>query len=303
MTAHAAARTALISRARQSDGVFTVSDARDCGVTFRMLQHLEQRQEIVRIHHGVYRFAHVPVTAIGMLRAALAATDGRAVASHSSAAMLLGLQDVPVGLPEITMTTHDGHVPRLHRVRVHKSRDLPAGDRTQVRRIPCTTGSRTLIDLCSRFPEDVNMHRVDQAICAGIASRTTIHTRAMELKSGRRGVRKLAEITAPDADGTFWSALERAFGENIRRYGLPSPEYNAPIDVAGRRFYADALWQSSGLVVELHGIAFHSMPSDRATDDERVNAFVSVGLRTLVFGWRQVLYEFDEVARIIRQAL
>jgi very-short-patch-repair endonuclease len=303
MTSHASTRTELIAHARRRDGVFTVSDARGCGVTHRMLQHLEQRQEIVRVHRSVYRFAHVPVTAAGMLRAALAASSGRAVASHSSAAMLLGLHDVAVGLPEITIPTHDGHVPRLHRVRVHQSRNLPADDRTQVRGIPCTTGSRTLIDLCSRFPEHVNMHRADQAICAGIASRGTLHARATALKSGRRGVRKLAEITAPEADGTFWSALERAFGQNLQRYDLATPEYNAPINVAGRLYYADALWRPSRLVVELHGMAFHRMPADRASDDERLNAFVSIGLRTLVFGWRQVMYEFDEVARVIRQAL
>jgi hypothetical protein len=169
--------------------------------------------------------------------------------------------------------------------------------------IPCTTGSRTLIDLCSRFPEDVNIHRADQAICAGIASRSTLHTRATALKAGRRGVRKLAEITAPEADGTFWSALERAFGSNIRCYGLPTPEYNKPITIAGRLYYADAMWQPSGVVAELHGMAFHSLPFDRANDDERLTAFVSIGLRTLVFTWRQVLYEFDEVARVLRQAL
>jgi hypothetical protein len=115
MIVHANARKALIAHACRRDGVFAVSDARDCGVTHRMLQHLEQRQEIVRIHFSVYRFAHVPVTPVGMLRAALAAPNGTAVASHSSAAMLLGLKDVPIGLPEITITTHDGHVPRLPR--------------------------------------------------------------------------------------------------------------------------------------------------------------------------------------------
>jgi very-short-patch-repair endonuclease len=258
---------------------------------------------VVRIHQGVYRFVHVPVTTAGLVRAALAATDGTAIASHSSAAMLLGLRDVPVGLPEITLVSRKRNVPKLRRVRVHSSRELPAGDRTQIRGMPCTTGSRTLIDLCSRFPEAVNMQRADQAICAGIASRNTLHARATALKSGRRGVRTLAEITAPDADGTFWSALERAFGENVRRYGLPAPEYNAPLEIAGRRYYTDALWRSCGLVVELHGMTFHSMPSDRANDDERLNALVCAGFRTLVFGWVQVMYEFDEVAQVILSML
>jgi very-short-patch-repair endonuclease len=103
--------------------------------------------------------------------------------------------------------------------------------------------------------------------------------------------------------GTFWSALERAFGANIRCYGLPIPEYNAPLDVVGRRYYADAFWRSGGLVAELHGLAFHTQPADRAGDDERLNAFTSSGLRILVFRWNHVMYEFDRVATTIRQAL
>jgi hypothetical protein len=294
---------ALIAHARQHDGVFTTADALTCGVTQPVLYRLCRRGEIIRVHRNVYRFAHVPVTPVMLVRAALAATGHNAMASHSSAALLLGLNDVPLSMPEITMTGRQRHMPRLDRVRVHTSRDLPAQDMTHVRGIPCTTGSRTLIDLCARFPDAVNIQRADQAICAGIAARTTLHARATALSNGRQGVRTLAQITAPDADGTFWSALERAFGANIRRCGVPVPEYNAALDIAGRRYYADAFWQSDRLVAELHGLAFHTQPSDRASDDERLNAFTSSGLRILVFRWYDVMYEFDHVAHTIRQAL
>lgn len=293
----------LIAHARQNDGVFTTSDALECGVTQRMLDRLCRHGEIIRIHRGVYRFAHVPVTPVMLLRAALAASGGTAVASHSSAAMLLGLNDVPFGTPELTLAGRRWHVRRHDRVRVHTSRDLPAQDQTLVRGILCTTGSRTLIDLCPRFSDAVNIQRADQAICTGIAARHTLHARAAALSNGRKGVRTLAEITAPDADGTFWSSLERAFGANIRRHGLPVPEYNAPLDIAGRRFYTDAFWQPDRLVAELHGLAFHTQPAHRASDDERINAFTSAGLRILVFRWSQVMYEFDDVAGTIRHAL
>lgn len=297
------AETLLIARARPHGGVFTTSDARACGVTQRMLHGLVERGEIVRIHRSVYRFAHVPVTPLVLLRAALAATNGNAVASHSSAAMLLGLDNVPLGTPEITVGYHNGATPRLDRVRLHTSRQLPAEDHTHVRGISCTTGSRTLIDLCPRFSDAANIHRADQAICSGIAARHILHARATALSKGRRGVRKLAEITAPDADGTFWSALERTFGAKIRQHGLPVPEYNASIDIAGRRYHADALWNPQRLVAELHGLAFHTQPTDRARDDERTNAFTGAGLRLLVFRWDDVMYNFDHVARVIRRTL
>lgn len=139
-------KTALIKHARQRDGVFTAADAYACGLTRRMLQGLDRRGEVARIHRGVYRFAHVAVTALLLVRAALAAAGKAAVASHSSAAMLLGLDHVPIGTPEITVT--GAYVPRLKRVRVHSTRDLPSEDRTQARGLACTTGSRTLIDPC-----------------------------------------------------------------------------------------------------------------------------------------------------------
>jgi very-short-patch-repair endonuclease len=303
MTTRTNARSALIARARQHDGVFTTSDAHECGVTQRALRCLVERGEIVRVHRGVYRFTHVPVTPVIQLRAAPAAASGNAVAPHSSAATLLKLNDVPVGTPEITVVSRDVNLRKLHRVRVHTSRDLPDRDRTRVRGIPCTTGSRTLIDLYPTSPEAVNIHRADHAIGAGITTRTTLHARATALKSGRKGVQKLAEVTAPGADGTFWSALERAFARHIRRSGLPNPEYNAAIDIAGRRYYADAMWRSRELVAELHGLGFHRLPPDRARDDERLNAFTRAGLRTLVFRWWQVMYEFDTVACAIREAL
>jgi very-short-patch-repair endonuclease len=172
-----------------------------------------------------------------------------------------------------------------------------------VRGIPCTTGSRTLIDLCPHFSDAANIHRADQAICAGIATRHILHARATALSRGRRGVRALAEITAPDADGTFWSALERTFGTRIRQHGLPVPEYNAPIDIAGHRYYADALWHSRRLVAELHGLAFHNRPDDRARDDERNNTFTRAGLRVLIFRWSDVMCNFDHIAHVISESL
>jgi very-short-patch-repair endonuclease len=297
------AKTVFIARARPHDGVFTTSDALACGVTPRMLEGHMERGGIVRIHRGVYRFAHVPVTPVVLLRAALAATNGDAVASHSSAAMLLGLDQVPLATPEITVRYHNGATPRLDRVRVHTTRRLPSEDQTRVRGIPCTTGSRTLIDLCPRFPDLTDIQRADQAICSGIAARHILHARATALSKGRRGVHKLAEITAPDADGTFWSTLERTFGAKVRQHGLPVPDYNAPIDIAGRRYVADAMWSPQRLVAELHGLAFHARPADRARDDERTNAFTGAGLRLLVFRWDDVMDNFDHVASVVRRIL
>ena len=160
-----------------------------------------------------------------------------------------------------------------------------------------------LIDMCGRWTETERIDAADRAICAGIASRPVLHQRAQQMCRGRLGVSTLVHITAPGADGVFWSALERLFGANLAGSGLPMPRFNAPLRYRGRLFYVDALWEAEDLAVELRGLQFHSARADRLRDDERANVFTQVGLRPLVFGWRDVRETFDEVAGEIRMAL
>ncbi len=63
----------------------------------------------------------------------------------------------------------------------------------------------------------------------------------------------------------------------VRRLGLPSPEVDHPVRVAGRRRYLDLAWPNAKVAVEFDGFVPHS--TRRVFDDDRVrqNGLVADG--------------------------
>lgn len=295
------ARATIAALAQAQHGLFTVGEARAHGVSDRVLAGMVQRGELVRAHLGVYRMAAAPWTWTERQHAAVRAGGPKACVAYSGAATLLGVPGVPVGRPEILVPTT--RLLRIDGVRVHRTRDLPPEDVTIVEGVRCTTGPRTVVDLAGRFSHTRRIALVDDAIACGAATRGRMFARATALRMGRAGVATVVDVTAPGADGTFRSTLERRFAHGVRREGLPAPDYNRPLRLRGRVYVPDALWGHRDLVVELHGLRFHDTPADRGRDDERLNAFTEMGLRVLVFTWRQVLDEFAEVARLLQTTL
>lgn len=298
---HPRALEALRALALRRQGCFTTAEARAAGITHRALQGLVSRGDVERVSRGVYHFTAVAWNWDGRLVAGLLAAGPEACVSHASAAHLLGLDGLPRGRPEVTVA--GTRLPIIEGIRVHRTRALEACDVTETAGMRCTTGSRTLVDLAGRLSASRRVALVDDAICAGVAGRARLHERAVALGQGRKGVSTIAAITAPGAEGTFWSALERRFGGGIKARGLPTPRYNAPVRWRGHTYYADALWDGASLVAELHGLRFHRAPADRQRDDERFNAFTLAGLRCLVFTWRDVFEDMAGVAATIAAAL
>lgn len=291
----------LVAYALPHDGVFTWDEARYLGVGRWTLLGMIARGEVARLYEQVLHFCVVPLTEQGRLRAAMKAAGGLAVVSHSSAARQLKIPGAPSGRPELTM--RGSIAPAIDGARVHRSRSLPDEDVISVRGMSTTTGPRTLIDLAARQSVNDRLDLLDRAICARVASRAVVCARAEALSNGRHGVRTLYEATRPGADGEFWSRLERTFGGGIRVTNLQMPEFNVPLRYRGRRIVVDALWRREALVAELRGLQFHSTPEHRLRDDERQNIATQMQLRCLVFGWRQVMEAFDEVADQIGRAL
>lgn len=291
----------LITLARPRDGIFTRFDAHARGVTSRQLRQLRQGGVIDERYPGVFAFTAIPVTPRGQIRAAVAAGGGMAAAGYSSAALLLGIDENPRGRPEII--TRARVAPQLHNARVHRTRALPASDLTTREGIVTTTGPRTVVDLSTCRDRLDAIDAVDRAICARAGSRASIHQRATAMCNGRAGVSNVLEVTAPGADGVFWSALERLFGDQLRRTDLPQPQLNAPLRHRGRLIVVDGLWPQYDLVVELNGLRFHSLRHDRLRDDDRANVMAQLRLRLLVYSWRDITERFDDVAAEIRSAL
>jgi hypothetical protein len=117
----------------------------------------------VLVARGLYRVNGSPVTwhqrALG---ACLLAGPG-AVVSHRSAAVIWGLSGFRPGPLEITVPP--GRSARNALAAVHRSIDLPRGDRTVHDRIPVTRPARTVIDVAGRVSPELLEEGVDDALC------------------------------------------------------------------------------------------------------------------------------------------
>lgn len=148
--------------------------------------------------------------------------------SHRSAAALWELLPASDGPIDVTVPGAGGRR-RRRGIRVHRSLILVHASVTCRRGIPVTTPPRTFSDL------------------KRIASAT-------ELRRASRQADVLGlPITTEDIPDRTRSELEHLFLRLCRRYGLPAPEVNVPID----SLLVDFLWRDRRLVVETDGYRYH----------------------------------------------
>jgi hypothetical protein len=111
-----------------------------------------------------------------------------AVASTLTAAALWGWCSAPP-LPEITVPRAQSHRTPLARVR---RSTIPLVDRAVRYGIRCTSASRTLVDCAGRVERGRLELFVDDALCAAVASPTSVLVAAD--RAGRRGRTGMAEL-------------------------------------------------------------------------------------------------------------
>jgi len=125
--------------AASHDAVFTIADARACGLTEKEIR-VRRDRDWLRLHEGVYIVAGAPHTPRAMIRAACLAGAPNAAASHRAAAALHGLpggrQDIAeVTCPRWVRTAQPGLV-------VHESKCIDPGDVQEIDGISVTRPER-----------------------------------------------------------------------------------------------------------------------------------------------------------------
>ena len=103
-----------------------------------------------RIHRGVYSVGHVSPTPEATFLAAVLACGPGAVLSHRSAAALWGFWKPDDAAIHVMAPNRRGRSPVG--IVPHRDGCLPSSDRTEFHRVPCTTVSRTLLDLAAVLP-------------------------------------------------------------------------------------------------------------------------------------------------------
>lgn len=201
------------------------------------------------VHRGVYAVGHPAISDHGRARAAVLACGEGAVLSHESAAWLWGIAPVLAQRIEVTAT-----VPRHHQplIRLHSSRALLDGDRTESERVPVTSVARTLLDLAARSSRRLP-YWLQRASRLGILDLIEVDE-LLRRSKGMRGVARLrAGLEGHRLPEFTRSNLERRFLALLREAGVPRPSVNC--FVAG--FELDFYWDELRFAVELDTYEHH----------------------------------------------
>jgi very-short-patch-repair endonuclease len=236
-----------------------------------------------------------------MLAASLACGEGTVI-SHGSAAELLGLWRKRLVVIDVIPTNWSGR--KIPDIRWHRVRP-PLDDEIEIRNgVPCTTPSRTLVDMAGRSGWNSLRGLVEQT---AILRRLDIDEIDRILARGRRrGAPRLRTILAPwrrslEQRPVLRSRLEARLFPRLIEEGLPVPRCNVELRIEGQRIEADLLWEEQRLVIETDGEETHGTPMAFQRDRKRDQILIAAGYRTARVTWDQVRDE--PVAVVNRIAL
>lgn len=229
--------------------------------------------------------------------AAVLACGEVAVLSHRSAAALWGIRSPSSQAIEVTTPSKSrsrGGIQRHFAL-------LPADEVTTREGIPVTTVPRTILDLAAvERPEAVEsaLRRME---FLRLYDRLSLED-LLDRYPRRRGTRsvRLALARLGESSGQVESPLEEWFLPFLDRYNLPRPQFNAWLEVGGKRYRVDCLWHSQRQIVELDGWEGHgtrfAFRDDRARDRRlRVADYAVTRI-----AWSELEDEPAEIARDLR---
>jgi very-short-patch-repair endonuclease len=223
--------------------------------------------------------------------AAVLSCGPNALLSHESAAALWGLEDretrIVVSIPRPAQL-------RRTDIRVHRV-VLPTTDATFHEAVPCTTPSRTLIDLAARFSPSRAEAAVNAADKLGLLDPEQLR-RDLETRRQLRGLPALRHLLDRDTFRLTDSELERRFLRLVASAGLPVPQTGVHLN----GFKVDFFWPELGLVVEADGLRYHRTAAQQARDRRRDHAHLAAGLTTIRFTHAQIAHEPASVIATLR---
>lgn len=292
---------AIHDLAARQHGVVARRQLLGLGLGEDAIDHRLATGRLLRLERGVYAAGHAELRREGRMLAAVLAVGDDAVLSHRSAAGLWGIRPWGGSFVEMTAPGRGGITKRRGRI-VHRSRDLPAAERTVERGVPVTTGPRTLLDLAAVVPAHHLRRAVERAVQADLFDLAAVNA-VLDAHPGRPGSRPLSALLADfreHGETTTRSALEARLLQLCIEANLPRPQVN---HYDGTR-ESDFRWPHHRLVVEVDSWTFHGR-TRRAFDGDRARdrALLGEGWRVARFTDRQILADPIGVTRELQTLL
>ena len=290
--------------AGEQHGVVSRSQLRELGLTDREIAVRVRQGHLHPLFHATFAVGHRAVTRPGFLLAATLACEEGTALSHGSAAELLGLWNKQLATVHVISPNWSGR--KIPDIRWHRVR-LPHPDEVAIRRgIPCTTVSRTIVDMAGESGWTRLRGLVEQA---AILKQLDVDEIDLVLSRGRRrGAPRLRSILAGwrntlEPRPQLRSRLEARLLPLLIEEGLPAPQTNVKLSIEGRRLEVDLLWEEQRLVIETDGEETHGTSAAFQRDRWRDQLLIAAGYRTARVTWAQVRDEPNAVVNRIARTL
>lgn len=256
------------------------------------------------LFRGTFAVGRAEVGRLGRLRAATLAGGDGTVLSHGSAAALLGLSDRSPYEVNIIAPVEAGR--KITGIRRRYAPPPRLDERWLPENIPCTSPSRTIVDLAGECPEWRLAGIVEEAAVQRLLDVAEIDA---ILRHGprRRGSPKLRLILDDwrryPKGLTILSRMEARLLPMLTRRRVPAPACNAIVRAGGRSFTVDFLWRRERLIVETDGGQFHDNPAAEMRDGERDRLLARAGYRIRRLRWddltRRPEATINEILRLL----
>jgi hypothetical protein len=271
------------------------------------IRHRLRSGRWLAVHRGIYLTVPRQMTWeqsrwVALLVAAPDPSTGTAFVAGEAALHLWGLATLRCDVVDLLLPA-TRTVARLPRGAVaHRTTQLPAADRDDRARMPCTTPARSLVDAAQWARTD---RRARMLVAMAFQHRLVDLDGVQDVLGRLRKVHRgsLIARTAADAAGGAHSLAELDFLGLSRAAGLPEPTLQKRRrDASGRIRYLDVLYEQYGVHVEIDG-AHHLDVQQAWADMRRHNDLWIKGTRVLRFPAWLVREHPDQVIAQVRAAL
>jgi AbiEi antitoxin C-terminal domain len=290
--------------AERQYGVVSRRQLLELGLSERQISVRTASGNLHPLFRGTFAVGHRVVGRHGrMLAAVLACGDGTVV-SHGSAAELHGLWDKRPAPVDVIAPRRGGR--KISGIRWHNVL-RPTSNEVEIRRgVPCTTVSRTLVDMAGRTGLTSLRRLVEQAAVLRLLDVPEVD--GVLGRGRRRGAPNLRTVldlwrTEDEWKPLLRSPLEARLLPALIAAGVPRPECNVKLRIEGRWIEVDLLWRDQRLAIETDGEETHGTRSAFQSDRRRDQRLLAAGYRVGRVTWRQAESEPVAVASRIKRTL
>ncbi|KAF0969598.1 MULTISPECIES: type IV toxin-antitoxin system AbiEi family antitoxin domain-containing protein [Gordonia] len=283
--------TALRTLALSHDGVVTIDEAREHGLSNGAVGRRVKSGEWVREAHGIYRLADHPVTSRTRTRIATQSVSRDAVLSGLAAAWWHGVATKRPAV--VTVTGPKSWKGATVKGRKVIRRTLDSADVVDHKGLRVTALPLSVLE----GAVEGNMDVLDRAVQR---EKVTVDAlvETFQRRRKRKGAAEMAKMLVLVGSGAR-SAAERLAVDAFEQHGITGWIANHP--AAG--YVIDFAFTEKKVAVEIDGMAYHRDAEVFRSDRARRNALITAGWTVLNFTWADLLERPGYVAAQVEYTL